>query len=299
MSYFALFCIKAALPNIAVRVFGFYPAVCLFFFFVCVSASVAGFTALFCISRLICLDAVLVYIIYWPLACYLSASVAVLCACKASVATYASLAVRLRTPRWRTSSFVLTVFFCFCFSQSSFYLKGLFSLCFFPDVFSGPMWTELNLVEDPSLRRLADNLPKIVLGSRADSTTLTYLNAFKRWRSWASRFSEITVLPATPVYVSLYLLSVLQASSTPAPVQTALYSIRWAHEIAGFESPTSHTLPQKVLESARRSFSHQTSKKLPVTPDVLLKFYQSLDGSLGRHKIHGHGSPCFCSVPKI
>ena len=133
MSYFALFCIKAALPNIAVRVFGFYPAVCLFFFFVCVSASVAGFTALFCISRLICLDAFLVYIIYWPLACYLSASVAVLCACKASVATYASLAVRLRTPRWRTSSFVLTVFFLFVFVSVS---QVFTSRAFSPFVFS-------------------------------------------------------------------------------------------------------------------------------------------------------------------
>ena len=145
-----------------------------------------------------------------------------------------------------------------CFPRGC--LSCIPSLCFSPDVFSSPMWTELTHVQDPYLRRLVDKLPEVVLGSRADNTTLNYLNGFKRWHSWASKFPDITVLPATPAYVALYLLGVLQASTSPSPVQSALYSIRWAHDIAGLESPTSHTLPQKVLESARRRLSHQTSK---------------------------------------
>ena len=142
------------------------------------------------------------------------------------------------------------------------------------------MWAELNDVKAHSLRCLAEKLPEIVLGSRADSTTLTYLNGFKRWRVWANRFPEVIVLPATPVYVSLYLLCILQASTSPAPVQNAFYSIHWAHDIAGFDSPTNHTLPQKVLESAKRRLSHVTSKKLPMTLEILQKLFQSLDGSL-------------------
>ena len=145
---------------------------------------------------------------------------------------------------------ILSFVICFFLSYPSSYVSFLST-----DVFTSPMWAELNHVEDPSLRCLAEKLPEVVLGSRADNTTLSYLNGFKRWRSWACKFPEITVLPATPAYVSLYLLSVLQASTSPAPVQTAFYSIRWAHEIAGFESPTSHTLPQRVFGSAkRRSF---------------------------------------------
>ena len=75
------------------------------------------------------------------------------------------------------------------------------------------MWTDLTHVRDPYLRCLPDKLPDVVLGARADNTTLTYPNGFKRWRSWASMFSEITVLPAAPAYDALYLLSVLQAST--------------------------------------------------------------------------------------
>ena len=94
------------------------------------------------------------------------------------------------------------------------------------------------------------------------------------------QFSEITVLPAAPAYAALYLPSVLQASTSPSLVQSAFYSIRLAHDIAGLQSPTSHTFPQKVLAQATRRLSHQTSKKLPMTRESLLKFFQSLRDSL-------------------
>ena len=125
------------------------------------------------------------------------------------------------------------------------------------------MRAALNDFRAPSLRCLAQKLPEIVLDSRADSTTLTYLDGFKRWRAWANRFPEVAVLPATPAYVSLYLLNVLQASSSPAPVQKAFNSIRWAHDIAGFDSPTNHTPPQKVVESAKRRLLHLSYVQFP------------------------------------
>ena len=89
----------------------------------------------------------------------------------------------------------------FCFSPSLYFiilcLPGfacmayILSLLFFLDVFSSPMWTDLTHVEDPYQRLLADKLPEVVLGARADNTTLTYLNGFKRWRSWASSFPRL------------------------------------------------------------------------------------------------------------
>ena len=83
-----------------------------------------------------------------------------------------------------------------------------------------------------------------------------------------------------PQLMALYLLSVLQASTSPAPVQSALYNNRWAHDLTGFQSPMIHKLPQKVLESARRRLSHQKSKKSPMTTEILLKSFQSLNGFL-------------------
>ena len=65
--------------------------------------------------------------------------------------------------------------------SSRFSLHGIypFSLLFFPDIFSSPMWTDLAHVRDPYLRSLADKLPDVVLGARADNTTLTYLNGLR------------------------------------------------------------------------------------------------------------------------
>ena len=163
-----------------------------------------------------------------------------------------------------SASFFSCIFFLF---KSLLNPYGLLFLVF-SNVFASPMWAELNDVRAPSLRCLEKKLPEIVLGSRIYSTTLTYLNGFKRWHAWANRFPKVAVLPASSAYVSLYLLSVLQASSSPAPVQNAFYSIRWTHDIAGFDSPT-NTHPKKVVESAKRRLLHLNSKKLPITSESL------------------------------
>lgn len=152
------------------------------------------------------------------------------CMCLASVAfSWASLAMCFVSvqPRGYIRFLRLLVKFAFLHISLRYFLPiHLFVSFVFADVFASPMWAELNHVEDPSLRRLAEKLPKVILGSRADNTTLSYLNAFKRWRSWACKFPEITVLPATPAYVSLYLLSVLQSSvSSPSPDRLLQYTL--------------------------------------------------------------------------
>ena len=82
-------------------------------------------------------------------------------------------------------------FFRSFFSRASFsfflspYIESIWSFIssVFSDVFTSPMWAELNDVKAPSLRCLTEKLLEIVLGSRADSSTLTYLNGFKRLRA--------------------------------------------------------------------------------------------------------------------
>ena len=177
----------------------------------------------------------------WPLSCYL------MYLCDSCMFFHYTL---------RAFPFSAPFFLVHLFPFLSPYIESIWSpiSSVFSDVFASPMRAELNDVKAPSLRCLAEKLPEIVLGSGADSTTLT----------WANRFPEVAVPPATPACVSWYLLSVLQASSSPASVQNAFYSIRWAHDIAGFNSPTNHTLPQKVVESAKRRLLHLTSKKLPI-----------------------------------
>ena len=89
--------------------------------------------------------------------------------------------------------------------SSRFSLHGIYplSLLFFPDIFSSPMWTDLAHARDPYLRSLAEKLPDVVLGARADNTTLTYLNGL-RWLKtvsstyiWMDHYNHSFALDAT------------------------------------------------------------------------------------------------------
>ena len=83
---------------------------------------------------------------------------------------------------------------------------------------------------------------------------------------------EITALPAKLSYVALYLLSVLQASSSRPQCRRPF--------TASGGSPTCHTLPQKSTRVSKAEVIHQVSKKAPFTAEILLKFYHRLDSSL-------------------
>ena len=64
----------------------------------------------------------------------------------------------------------------------------------------------------PVLKKLTDSLPDVVHHSKASATCLKYKRGFERWRCWATTFSEVTVLPASSVYVTLFFLTLIQDS---------------------------------------------------------------------------------------
>ena len=93
------------------------------------------------------------------------------------------------------------------------------------DVFKSGVWSWFKDVDHPDLKKLASEVPDIVLKSRQEGTVKGYAAGFARWRKWASNYSEINVLPAEPNYVALYLTSIYQMSKSHAPVSNAFYSI--------------------------------------------------------------------------
>ena len=111
---------------------------------------------------------------------------------------------------------------------------------------------------DPVMQRLMDQLLRVVLQDRATSTTTQYINGFHRWVEWVQvRTPPLPLLPAAPLHIALYLLSLMQTSSTAAPVITAFYSIAWSHRVAMLEPPTDNPLPKSILEAANRSIQSQ------------------------------------------
>ena len=75
------------------------------------------------------------------------------------------------------------------------------------DVVTGALQPKFKDVEDSRLRTLLDDLPGVLLRSKADNTIKKYEKGFNAWKNWASHFKEVVLFPASSAYVSLYFLS--------------------------------------------------------------------------------------------
>ena len=125
---------------------------------------------------------------------------------------------------------------------------------------------------DPKLSRLARSLPLRCLGAKAHSATERYSRAFEEFRSWAASYEKIKVLPSDCMSIATYLEALLQSSSTFSALESAVYGIRWAHNLYGFSDPYDSTsLVKSDLESARRNLSKPVVKKEPVTTRMIWK----------------------------
>ena len=112
------------------------------------------------------------------------------------------------------------------------------------------MWEQLKSVRDPTLVKLASDLPRIASQSRQSSTVKGYVAGFRRWKTWAAKFDEISALPASPIYVAIYLSSIMQTANSVAPINCAFYSLSWAHKMAGLADPTDNDMCKLVKEAA-------------------------------------------------
>ena len=73
-------------------------------------------------------------------------------------------------------------------SQTCWYLTYVACTLFlFVDMFVTEMWTTLEGLEDPELKRLAAYLLATVLRCKATSTTKKYAGTYHSWREWASK----------------------------------------------------------------------------------------------------------------
>ena len=138
------------------------------------------------------------------------------------------------------------------------------------------MWSELKELDVPELKELATSLPSIVLRGRAPATVKKYSGAFLRWKRWAEDHN-VSVMPGKPLNVALYMSYLIQKARTHSPVHEALNAISWAHQVACVEDPTLHPLVRNVVAGSKRILAHQTKKKEPITPEILLALVEKFN----------------------
>ena len=89
--------------------------------------------------------------------------------------------------------------------------------------------------------------------SRAASTWRAYESDFADFRTWcAERVSPVEPLPATPATVVLYITAVAAKGLKPSTIRRRLASISVAHQVAGFETPTTDARVRAVWSGIRR-----------------------------------------------
>ena len=95
-------------------------------------------------------------------------------------------------------------------------------------------------------------------GAKAPATLRKYRGGWLRWRAWAlSKFSIPLILPQ-PLHLALFLTDLTNTAKENclgfSSLEGAVYSIAYAHKLAGFHmSPTDHPFVKSTLKAARRS----------------------------------------------
>lgn len=110
---------------------------------------------------------------------------------------------------------------------------------------------------------LSQKMAKFLVESKSGNTAKSYMYSFKRWEQFI-KTHEQSALPAQPIHVSLYITHLLDKGASFNTVNSAIYSIKWAHELNNFNDPTNNAYVKTLQESAKRIARPKVSKKDPV-----------------------------------
>lgn len=123
---------------------------------------------------------------------------------------------------------------------------------------------------DSDVKNLAEKMSTYLVDSRSENTRKKYFSSFNRWQHFANEHN-FNALPAEPIQVSLYITKLIDMKCSPNVVDSAVYSIKWAHDLNGYIDPTNNAFVKLLLESVKRLNGKPTVKKDPVNNDILIE----------------------------
>jgi len=88
------------------------------------------------------------------------------------------------------------------------------------------IWRVVLNLHNPELQRLAQDLPEVVMCSKATSLTKKCLGAFKQWRVRAASH-QIMTFPVRAVHLAPHLRHLEEAKASKSAVGEAVNSLYW------------------------------------------------------------------------
>jgi integrase len=137
------------------------------------------------------------------------------------------------------------------------------------DVFTEGIWKTAKELNSNKLENLLESLPKFQMCCKAPSTTQKYKNEWLKWKKWESSHFEESCFPVPPLFISLYLRDKFDSCNSCSPITAAVYGIKWAHELAGVDSPTDHPFVKQTVEASRRLLGKPLTQKLPIDLSII------------------------------
>lgn len=118
--------------------------------------------------------------------------------------------------------------------------------------------------------QLASSAKTLALSSKSHATVTKYFHGFMAFYRWLRERRSAT-FPCNGFVMGLYLTKLHDEGKGYPTILAAFYSIKWAHEICGFQNPAQHPLPGMILNASKRLKPPQNNQKKPITPDVLTR----------------------------
>ena len=106
-------------------------------------------------------------------------------------------------------------------------------------------------VKPLSVTGLISRLQSTVIASRAPGTTDAHRRAFTRWKNFASSVDEVKIFPSRTEHMASYLQHLLDTTHSHSAVDSAIYGIQWAHNLAAIPSPTDSPVIHDVSRAAK------------------------------------------------
>ena len=137
------------------------------------------------------------------------------------------------------------------------------------------IWRQASDPGDIGLYSQVPQLLELVVASNAPNTLSKYSNGWNRWRAWTKRKVAVPHLPAQNLHIALYILeltnSALELGHGSSVIDTALYSIRWGHKVAGLPSPVDHPTALAAAERGIRKLARPVQPKESINEQTLFK----------------------------
>lgn len=117
---------------------------------------------------------------------------------------------------------------------------------------------------------------RYITEATSESTRKAYQNDVRIFVEWCEK-QNLVALPSTPETVAEFLAQQADLGVAPSTLNRRVAAIRYAHEAAGLENPTTHKLVSATLSGIRRLKGTKPKQKQAATVDKLEKLLMEIN----------------------